>query len=312
MHLVLCLLVAVAVTLGACGEDGSEPADLSNTREQDDLQRRIDDAERRLKRLRERDERKRRAQPSRPTGLSGAEAFLSALDGQAGFTVGPPGGAEPRSAGSLSSGSAWSTIKVPIALRVLQRAGGPDALAGARLSQIESAITRSDNAAAAQLFASLGSTAAAASEVQSVLREAGDDGTRVSTQGRDGFSPYGQTDWSLERQHRFMAALAGGCVGGKRSSAHLLDLMGRVTSDRWGLGSAGAPARWKGGWGPGTDGRYLVRQMGTLELDGQTLVVTLAAIPSDGQFESGQRLATEMARWIRGHAAGQAGSASGC
>ena len=32
--------------------------------------------------------------------------------------------------------------------------------------------------------------------------------TIVSTQGRDGFSTYGQTEWSLAAQQRFMAGLA--------------------------------------------------------------------------------------------------------
>ena len=76
-----------------------------------------------------------------------------------------------------------------------------------------------------------------------LLREAGDTGTQVSTQGRDGFSPYGQTQWSLLDQHRFMTALAGRCVVSPAAGAYLLDLMGRVTSDTWGLGSASC-ARW--------------------------------------------------------------------
>jgi hypothetical protein len=308
--LVLCLLLAVGA-LGACGDDGRESVDL-NEGGRSDLQRRIDDAERRLERLRERDRREGGREPARRTGLAGADKFLSSLEGQAGFTVGPPGAREPRSAGSLSTGAAWSTIKVPIALRVIERAGGPDSLSVPQRAQIDGAITRSDNAAAAKLFASLGATAAAAREVQTVLRASGDDATQVSTQGRDGFSPYGQTDWSLARQHRFMAALAGGCVGDEGDSAYLLDLMGRVTSDTWGLGSAGATARWKGGWGPGTDGRYLVRQMGTLEVGGETLVVTLAAIPSDGQFASGQRIATSVARWVREHATKFAGPGANC
>jgi hypothetical protein len=109
-----------------------------------------------------------------------------------------------------------------------------------------------------------------------------------------------------------MAALAAGCVGDEAATQHVLGLMGRVTSDTWGLGSAGAPARWKGGWGPGTDGRYLVRQMGILEVGGEELVVTLAAIPSDGTYESGQRIATQLARWLRENGAKLAGTGGGC
>ena len=63
-----------------------------------------------------------------------------------------------------------------------------------------------------------------------------------------------------------MSRLAAGCVGSPASRELVLNLMGEVSSDTWGLGSAGVPARWKGGWGPGTDDRYLVRQMGTLSV----------------------------------------------
>ena len=185
-------------------------------------------------------------------------------------------------------------------LRVLQDAGGPDGLTAAQRTQIELALTASDNDAAASLFDSLvqryGGVDGAAAAVGEVLREAGDERTGVSTVGRDGFSPYGQTDWSLREQHRFMAALAAGCVGDRASREYVLDLMGEVTSDTWGLGSAGVPARWKGGWGPAPDGNYLVRQMGIVRLDGGRAVVTLAARPSDGTFESGQLLATELAQ----------------
>jgi hypothetical protein len=52
--------------------------------------------------------------------------------------------------------------------------------------------------------------------------------------------------------------------------------------------------------------------MGVLEVGGRRLVVTLAAVPSDGQFASGQRMATEIARWLRGHATSLAGSSAGC
>jgi len=101
-------------------------------------------------------------------------------------------------------------------------------------------------------------------------------------------------------------------VGEAGSGRTVLGLMGEVSSDRWGLGSAGVPARWKGGWGPGTDGRYLVRQMGVLDTSSGPLVVTLAAIASDGSFESGQQLATKLATWAATRGTAQAGRAGGC
>jgi len=224
------------------------------------------------------------------------------LGAEIGFTIGAPQGSGLVTGGSFSTGTAWSTIKVPIALRVLQDAGGPDRISPAQAEQIESALVASDNAAAAALFDDLaqahGGIDGAARAVTQTLREAGDKTTRVSTVGRDGYSPYGQTIWSLQEQARFLSALSGGCVGTDAERDYLLSLMGRVTSDTWGLGALGVAAWWKGGWGPGTDGRYLLRQMGLVSGPEGKVVVTLAVVPNDGRFESGQAIASRLARRI--------------
>ncbi len=229
------------------------------------------------------------------------DSMLSRLPGEAGLVVAPPGGGGPGlRGGSLETGSAWSTIKVPIAERVLADGGGPDGINAARREQIRQAITLSDNAAAAALFDGLeaehGGLAGASKAVGRMLREAGDSETVISTQGRDGFTTYGQTDWSLAEQNRYMAALAGGCVGDSASRSFLLGQMAEVTAEPWGLGAAGVPARWKGGWGPGADGSYLVRQMGVIESSGGQMVVTLAAIADDGTSESAQQMLSRIAR----------------
>ena len=233
-----------------------------------------------------------------------------------GATLGAPGSGPVASGGELRSGVAWSTIKVPIVLRVLQDAGGPARLTARQRELSRRAITLSDNAAAAELFAGLershGGLDGASAAVTEVLREAGDDVTKVSTQGRGLFSTYGQTEWPLHLQHRFMAALAGGCIADRASRRFVLDLMGQVTSDTWGLGSAGVPALWKGGWGPGVDGRYLVRQMGEIRVHGRPLVVTVAAIADDGTFASGQALATAAARRVARAARAETNKPSGC
>lgn len=217
------------------------------------------------------------------------------------MAVGAPGRGSPSVAGTLTSGSAWSTIKVPIALALLDKVHGPSGLDANQKSAMERALTQSDNAAAAALFGGLGASGPATAAVQDELRKAGDGGTQVSTKGRDGFSPYGQTEWPLAAQERFMAALAGGCISTSASRGYVLGLMGRVTSDRWGLGSVGVPARWKGGWGPGTDGKYLARQMGVVTIDGKPTVVLVAARAGDGQFASAQSIASAAAKWVVGH-----------
>ena len=238
-----------------------------------------------------------------------AESFgrlAASLGGGTGLTVGRVGAPESQELGALTSGKAWSTIKVAIMARALGDVGGIGGLPAAEQELVRRAITVSDNAAAAQMFEALktryGGLSKAADAVTAVLREAGDERTVVSTRGVGGFSPYGQTDWSLADQHRFMALLArGDRILDPATSTDLLRLMGEVVPDqRWGLGAAGVPARFKGGWGPDPDGRHLVRQMGVLDLAGgnRPVVVTLAALPADGRFSTGTSMLTAMAKWI--------------
>jgi hypothetical protein len=248
--------------------------------------------------------------------LAGFSELEASLPGQVGIAIGPPGAGPAATAGSLTIGSAWSTSKVPVVMRVLKEVGGPGGLSTGQRDEVRRALTLSDNEAALSLFGDLeaayGGPAGAAAAVGEVLAEAGDTTTQVSSVGRDGFTPFGQTEWSLELQELFMSRLAAGCVGSPASSEYVLGLMGEVSSDTWGLGSAGLPARWKGGWGPGVDGRYLVRQMGVLSAGGGETVVTLAALPDDGSFETGQSMATSVAQWAAQKAPAFAGPAGGC
>jgi hypothetical protein len=311
MRILMPAACALLLGLGGCGGQTNAPADLSS--DQSASERRLDDrldrAERRLKRLRDRQSREHGSRRSKEPG--GFDALARSLGGEVGVAVGAPG-THPRSLGRLSGGPAWSTIKVAIALRVIEEAGSPSRLSSGQRTDIERALTASDNAAAARLFGGLGSTSRAAAATTEVLREAGDDSTVVSTQARGSFSPYGQTDWSLSAQHRLVSALVDGCVADAPARTHILSLMGRVSSDSWGLGSAGRPARWKGGWGPDPSGSYLARQMGVLEYGARRLVVALAVKPSDGSFESAQRMATAVGRWVGAHGGALAGPARGC
>lgn len=301
------LLAAAAVTGCVTDADPGTVRDAANAASAGQPSERVDQLEQRRQRAarreRRRDARRARLERAARQALRGLGSLAAKLDAEVGVSVRAAGGAgESVSAGSLQSGSAWSTIKVPIALRVLEDAGGPAGLSDRQRADIDAAISASDNDAAARLYDDLsrthGGAAAAAAAVNAVLERAGDPRTRVSTVGRDGFSPYGQTEWPLEAQGRFMAALVGGCVGDRASRRLLFVAMRNVTADRWGLGTAGAEALWKGGWGPGADGRYLVRQMGAVELGGAPVVVTLAARASDGTFEGGTAAASAVARWL--------------
>jgi hypothetical protein len=311
----------VTLACVGCGEDATDEPTLGQSREGDAVT--VQRNEKKIKNLKREVAREqaaaRRGRQTRPSdasgGLAGFDAFASSQDGEVGVAVGSPGRGPVAVAGNLPTGAAWSTIKVPIAARVMLDKGGAGSISSAERSLIERAITASDNAAAAELWSELskrhGGAEGAATAVSEVLASAGDTATVVSTVGRDGFSPYGQTDWSLEAQERFMAALAGGCLDPAAGGDFLLDTMSRVvSSQRWGLGSIASPARLKGGWGPGTDGRYLVRQMGVLDLPQGQLVVAVAALPSDGSLSSGTAMLDRVASWLSKNAGELAGQSA--
>ncbi len=329
---IVAVLVGILV-LSGCGGSGSTGESVQRER----LQQREEAArDRKLARLKRQlqTEKKRKAimeTPASPAdppaeasgspatgGASLAEfsALEESLPGQAGIAIGSPGSGPTATAGSLTTGSAWSTAKVPVALRVIEEAGGPSGLSSSQQEEIRSALTVSDNDAALSLFADLeaayGGPGGAAAAVTEVLAEAGDTATQISSVGRDGFTPFGQTEWSLDLQELFMSRLAAGCVVSPAASEYVLGLMGEVSSDTWGLGSAGLPARWKGGWGPGTDGRYLARQMGVLSAGGGEAVVALAVLPDDGSFETAQSMATSVAQWAAERASSFAAAPEGC
>lgn len=220
---------------------------------------------------------------------------LGSLSSRAGVVVVPLGGGAPVVLGAQAGGVAWSTIKVPLVVAAREHRGWPAIRSSAR-----AAITVSDNDAARALWASLGSGRTAASRVEAVLATAGDGTTRVQSKVvRAGFTPFGQTRWTLRAQARVMAALA--C---QPSAAETVELMRKVVpSQRWGLG------RWKdapikGGWGPLESGTgYLVRQMGVVPLrGGKSAAVTLLVKAPKG-FDAGVADVNRVAAWLARHSA---------
>ncbi|HMI82313.1 MAG TPA: hypothetical protein VK480_11035 [Solirubrobacterales bacterium] len=336
MRAALAVLAVPIIALGllaGCGDSSSRDGTIAQELRQAEAAkqaRRLAELKRELRAQKAREAREKiletPASPAEPkpqesaseggASLAGFDELEASLPGQVGIAIGPPGAGPAVTAGSLTTGSAWSTSKVPVAMRVLQQVGGPGGLSASQADEIRRALALSDNEAALSLFGDLeaahGGPVGAAAAVDEVLAEAGDTTTRVSSVGRDGFTPFGQTEWSLELQELFMSRLAAGCVGSPASNEYVLGLMGEVSSDTWGLGSTGLPARWKGGWGPGVDGRYLVRQMGVLSVGGGETVVALAALPDDGSFETGQSMATSVAQWAAQKAPAFTGSVGGC
>jgi len=149
-----------------------------------------------------------------------------------------------------------------------------------------------------------GTTAGAAGAMQRLLRRAGDSQTVVSTVGRAGFSPYGQTLWAPANQVRFVASLARGCLINTASTEYLLGLMKSVVAgQRWGIGTLGRYP-FKGGWGPDRSGGYLVRQIGLIrpQAGGGLVAVSVAVRPRNGSFASGSSQLSTLAAWARQHA----------
>ena len=193
-------------------------------------------------------------------------------------------GTEPVSLGTWSSGVAWSTIKVPLAIAALR--ARPDST-----DLVFDAITQSDNAAAEELWSQLGGPAA--QRVQSVIREAGDATTVVESHRlRAEYTPFGQTRWTLADQARFAAGLPH-----VPDAAPVVDLMRNLSAEhRWGLAAKGSAA--KGGWGPGIAEDYLVRQFAIVS---GTVGVALAADVGDGGYEAGVDVINALADWLVDH-----------
>jgi hypothetical protein len=88
------------------------------------------------------------------------------------------------------------------------------------------------------------------------------------------------------------------------AGAQVLGLMSQVVAgQRWGLGSTGDEAQFKGGWGPGVtpgngDG-WLDRQMGVLTIKGKPIAVAIATTAHD--HATGTRNLTTIARWVASH-----------
>lgn len=219
-----------------------------------------------------------------PLPASGAQVIrdefatvATAHPGRLGLAYMPVGGGQVQVLGDWSSGVAWSTIKVPLAVAAMRASGS------AELPSATSAIVESDNAAAEDLWASLGDAPTAAASVEQVLLDGGDPSTVVQKEPiRSGYSSFGQTDWPLARQTQFASELQ--CVD---FGAAIVELMKQISPHQsWGLGRIPGAA-FKGGWGPGEDGSYLVRQLGIIDVADGSMAVAIAAEPDSGSFDDG-------------------------
>lgn len=202
--------------------------------------------------------------PTSPTISTGGGSLQVPTGG--GIAITPVGRDGPaRTAGSWTTGPAWSTSKIPLAIAAL-------AVHPEQSDNVARAITASDNQAADALWQSLGPPDQAGPSVTAVLDQYGDPSVVPTTPLRPGFSVFGQTQWSLTDQAHTLAAMA--C---DPATSPVRDLMGRIHTDqRWGLGQIEG-ASFKGGWGPSATGAgYLVRQVGYVPTTTGIIVVALA------------------------------------
>ena len=235
------------------------------------------------------------AAPDGAAGIVADFAQLQAtLNAAAGIAVAAVGsGQDPTALGDWQTGVAWSTIKVPLIIAALRQANPPTVTA-----TMKAAITESDNEAAESIWASLGDPVTAAHKVEAVLRQTGDPTTVQWQKVRPQFTAFGQTQWPLTDQARFISAAA--C---DPANAPVFDLMGQIEPEQsWGIGTIPG-ARFKGGWGPSESGSYLVRQIGVLTTAHGMIAVALAAAPVSGKFEDGTADLTAMANWLTDHLA---------
>jgi hypothetical protein len=216
----------------------------------------------------------------------------TSVSARIGIALTPLGGSGPTfTFGEWRSGSAWSTIKVPLVMAALREEHPPQVTA-----QMTAAITQSDNAAADAIWAGLGDPVTAAHKVDAVLADAGDFTPVQSQRLQPPYSPYGQTDWPLTAQAHFLSVAS--C---ESRNAPVLALMGQIANDqRWGLGTISG-TRFKGGWGPSPSLKYLVRQMGLLITPTGISVAAIAAEPYSGSFADGISALNQIADWLADH-----------
>lgn len=193
------------------------------------------------------------------------------------------------SVGEVDADTAWSTMKVPIAIAALQNGS-------TEMGDVKEAITLSDNDAAIDLWDSLGAGTGAADTVQTVIRRFGDSDTTVQPDGQDGSDePFGMTQWRAVDQVRFVEGLA--CTTDP-SAVKVRGYMGQIDpSEQFGLAGI-HPSMVKAGWGDEDDGDYTVRQMAILpHNDGYSAVTFIAQGPEDGV----DRTVADLKVWFTAH-----------
>lgn len=224
------------------------------------------------------------ATPLEPELIGAVARVLATHGGQAGVAIHTAG--TTVHIGQPGQSPAWSTIKVPVAIAA-EEAGV------ARPEWIDTAITVSDNDSAFLLFASLGGDGKSVEAVEGLLGRYGNAPDMAALGLHGGSVPYGWTPWLLSDQAAFATQLP--CI---EAAEYTYDRMGEVVEwQRYGLGQL-PEARFKGGWGPGTDDLYTVRQFGTVPVEEGLIGVAIVAHPRDGELATGEAMLDDLATEI--------------
>ena len=204
------------------------------------------------------------------------DGVLSAHGGEAAVVVFAP--EAEAAAGEVGDDTAWSTMKVPVAMAALAEGAGSAA-------DVDAALRASDNEAAERLWQALGPGREAAAKAEAQIGRLAPAPAVPAAAPRPGFSAFGQTQWALADQARFAYELPCDALG----RDILRPLSAPAEGLGFGLSGVGVPA--KAGWGPDEGSRYLVRQFGRVEGFG----VAVAVRPAAGTFEAGQAALTDLA-----------------
>lgn len=207
-------------------------------------------------------------------------------------------GKEPKVYGKAESMKAWSTSKVLVVAAYLKEKGS----AGSQEENITKALKESDNDAIAAVYSAGGGPSKMDDTMNGILRSVGDKKTKVSKNIGNGVTTYGQTEWSLTNQVKFMSSLGKKELVDKKTSEYILKKMSAPTQ-KWGLGTIEAIA-YKPGWGDDP----VTRQMGIVKSSsGKEYAVAIAQETGKVPDENGN---TELAKWLQENILGGEDSSS--
>jgi hypothetical protein len=199
--------------------------------------------------------------------------------------------------GSISTGPAWATIDIPVALAVMAEPKQPNDLN----YLLERAIVESSNAGGDALWQFLGDNEQAATKTEDVLRASGDLTTAVARVSDASTTPLAaQTRWTLGNQ----SAFAGWLYCSDQAFPLLLKMSERPATGGFGLATL-PRTQVKSGWGAEPNGTVSVRQLGVVLLsDGSRVGVSMIAVAGDGSLATAQAALTELATRIAASATG--------